>query len=104
MGNSGCVKLFVFLMEGSECFNCYHNKLQVEIQYILGSITSICAPKSRHVDIQPGLPVSSCVRNMRSCEFVKFMFRKINDCIWGGNDRLCSLNRGKRVLFTVSAG
>lgn len=32
------------------------------------------------------------------------MFRKINDCIWGGNDRLCSLNRGKRVLFTVSAG
>lgn len=41
---------------------------------------------------------------MRSCEFVKFMFRKINDCIWGGNDRLCSLNRGKRVLFTVSAG
>lgn len=51
-----------------------------------------------------GLPVSSRVQNMRSCEFVKFMFRKINDRIWGGNDRLCSLNRGKRVLFTVSAG
>lgn len=50
------------------------------------------------------IPVSSCVQNMRSCEFVKFMFRKINDYIWGGNDRLCSLNRGKRVLFTVSAG
>lgn len=37
-------------------------------------------------------------------EFVKFMLQKINDCIWGGNDRLCSLKRGKRVLFTVSAG
>lgn len=43
-------------------------------------------------------------KEMRPHEFVKFMFRKINALIWGGNDRLCSLNRGKRVLFTVSAG
>lgn len=48
-----------------------------------------------------GLPVC---QNTCPTEFAKFMFRKINARIWGGNDRLCSLNRGKRVLFTVSAG
>lgn len=52
------------------------------------------------------LAKSLCIlrSSLRLRVFVKFMFRKTNDSIWGGNERLCSLNRAKRVLFTVSGG